>query len=55
MAESPEDLRLDDEFETRVRASAWSDYFVADGHCNGRGYTLIGELVAARVARMLDR
>lgn len=42
-------------FADLARAEPATQFFIADGHCNDRGYAHLAELVAAAVTRVLDR
>ena len=48
-------LLLGEHFAGLVRQSSRADWYVADGHCNDRGYVELGRLVARDVASRIKR
>ena len=48
-------LRLGEHFARLVAQGRREDWYVADGHCNDRGYIEMGKLVARDVARRVPR
>jgi|GEM_PF-1737796 len=46
-------LRIDDEFLDIVNVEGRDALFVADGHCNDRGYGMMGEMIATRLLTAL--
>jgi lysophospholipase L1-like esterase len=48
-------VRLGEEFRTLVAGSRREDWYIADGHCNDRGYAAMGRIVARDVAARIRR